>query len=108
MVLIFATRANLDESEVTSPISIADWLRDFYPIAAKHPSCIRGVCHAGEVMYIPSGTYRITVPTNSRMVASSGQSFRVDSGDAELCPSGTFAVSPSLPEKQAGPDIRLC
>ena len=50
-------RANLDESEVTSPISIADWLRDFYSIAAKHPSCIRGVCHAGEVMYIPSGTY---------------------------------------------------
>lgn len=47
--------ANLDESEVTSPISIADWLRDFYPIAAKHPSCIRGICHAGEVMYIPSG-----------------------------------------------------
>jgi hypothetical protein len=44
-----------DESEVTSPISIADWLRDFYPIASKHPSCVRGVCRAGEVMYIPSG-----------------------------------------------------
>ena len=40
---------------MTSPISIADWLRDFYPIATKHPSCIRGVCHAGEVIYIPSG-----------------------------------------------------
>ena len=48
-------RAHIDESEVTSPISIADWLRDFYPIAAKHPFCIRGICHAGEVMYIPSG-----------------------------------------------------
>jgi hypothetical protein len=44
-----------DESEVTSPISIAEWLRNFYPIAAKHPSCVRGICHAGEVMYIPSG-----------------------------------------------------
>jgi hypothetical protein len=47
--------ANLDESEVTSPISIADWLRDFYPIAARNPACIRGRCEAGEVMYIPSG-----------------------------------------------------
>jgi hypothetical protein len=47
--------SDIDESEVTSPISIADWLRDFYPIAVKHPSSIRGVCRAGEIMYIPSG-----------------------------------------------------
>jgi len=51
-------RINIDESEVTSPICIADWLRDFYPIAKKHPSCIRGICHAGEIMYIPSGKKR--------------------------------------------------
>ena len=44
-----------DESEVTSPISVTEWLRNFYPIAAKHPSCVRGICNAGEVMYIPSG-----------------------------------------------------
>jgi hypothetical protein len=57
----FSTNStNSDESEVTSPISIADWLRDFYPTAAKHPSCIRGICHAGEVIYIPSGNLSTT------------------------------------------------
>ena len=69
-VYLFRRFADIDESEVTSPISIADWLRDFYPIAVKHPSCIRGVCHAGEVIFIPSGNATLLNSSNLRMVAS--------------------------------------
>jgi hypothetical protein len=95
-----------DESEVTSPISIADWLRDFYPIARNHPSCIRGVCHAGEVMYIPSGTGRGDI-VNVRMVASSRESIGIDRGDAEFCTSGTSKIRPSILEIQRRPDLRV-
>ena len=106
-VLMFTCHTNIDESEVTSPISIADWLRDFYPIAAKHPSCIRGVCHEGEVMYIPSGTLQHE-RSNSRMVAPRSQSLRVNRGHTEFRFSSTFNIRPPVSENKAGPDIWFC
>jgi len=44
-----------DQSEVTSPLSIAEWLVGFHRAARRIPGCIEGVCRAGEVLYVPSG-----------------------------------------------------
>ncbi len=41
-----------DQSEVTSPLSITEWLLGFHSLARKTPGCIEGICHAGEVVSI--------------------------------------------------------
>ena len=59
-----------DESEVTAPASLSEWMLDFYAeTKAKHGrrecggdgQLIEGVCHAGEVMYIPSGWWHLVI-----------------------------------------------
>ena len=50
-----------DQSEVTSPLSIAEWLLNFHAAARKVPGCLEGVCREGEVLHVPSGWWHLVV-----------------------------------------------
>jgi hypothetical protein len=50
-----------DQSEVTSPLSIAEWLIGFHAEARKTPGCLEGICNAGEVLHVPSGWWHLVV-----------------------------------------------
>lgn len=43
-----------DQSEVTSPLSIAEWLLSFHSEARATIGCVEGVCREGEVVHVPS------------------------------------------------------
>lgn len=50
-----------DSSEVTSPLSIAEWLLEFHSEARKLPECREGICQAGEILHVPSGWWHLVV-----------------------------------------------
>ena len=50
-----------DQSEVTSPLSIAEWLLSFHAEARDTPGCVEGVCNEGEVLHVPSGWWHLVV-----------------------------------------------
>ena len=50
-----------DQSEVTSPLSITEWLLTFHEEARQTPGCIEGICAAGEVLHVPSGWWHLVV-----------------------------------------------
>lgn len=50
-----------DSSEVTSPLSIAEWLLEFHAEARQLPDCVEGVCGAGEILHVPSGWWHLVV-----------------------------------------------
>ncbi|KKA29763.1 hypothetical protein TD95_004764 [Thielaviopsis punctulata] len=50
-----------DSSEVTSPLSIAEWLIEFHTEARQKPECIEGICKAGEILHVPSGWWHLVV-----------------------------------------------
>ncbi|KAL2757462.1 hypothetical protein ACRALDRAFT_2057214 [Sodiomyces alcalophilus JCM 7366] len=50
-----------DGGEVTSPLSIAEWLLQFHEEARQLPECIEGICHAGEILHVPSGWWHLVV-----------------------------------------------
>jgi hypothetical protein len=50
-----------DQSEVTSPLSIAEWLLAFHEEARNTPGCLEGVCAEGEVLHVPSGWWHLVV-----------------------------------------------
>ena len=50
-----------DQSEVTSPLSIAEWLLEFHAKARTTYGCVEGICHAGEVLHVPSGWWHLVV-----------------------------------------------
>ncbi|KAH8694116.1 putative F-box and JmjC domain protein [Talaromyces proteolyticus] len=50
-----------DQSEVTSPLSIAEWLLGFHAEARRTPGCIEGICNEGEVLHVPSGWWHLVV-----------------------------------------------
>lgn len=54
-----------DSSEVTSPLSIAEWLLAFHDEARRLPGCMEGVCRAGEVLHVPSGWWHLVVNLES-------------------------------------------
>ncbi|TFB06054.1 F-box protein [Trichoderma ghanense] len=50
-----------DSSEVTSPLSIAEWLLTFHAEARQMPECVEGICNAGEILHVPSGWWHLVV-----------------------------------------------
>ena len=50
-----------DQSEVTSPLSIAEWLLEFHAEARQTRGCMEGICEAGEVLHVPSGWWHLVV-----------------------------------------------
>lgn len=50
-----------DQSEVTSPLSIGEWLLGFHAEARKVDGCLEGVCRAGEILHVPSGWYHLVI-----------------------------------------------
>ncbi|KAJ2986786.1 hypothetical protein NUW58_g4862 [Xylaria curta] len=50
-----------DGGEVTSPLSIGEWLLEFHAEARGLPNCIEGVCKAGEILHVPSGWWHLVV-----------------------------------------------
>ncbi|XHG09515.1 hypothetical protein AWENTII_012571 [Aspergillus wentii] len=50
-----------DQSEVTSPLSIAEWLLGFHAEARRTQGCIEGVCNEGEILHVPSGWWHLVV-----------------------------------------------
>ncbi|KAM0252311.1 hypothetical protein ACHAQJ_007804 [Trichoderma viride] len=50
-----------DSSEVTSPLSIAEWLLTFHNEARQMPECVEGICNAGEILHVPSGWWHLVV-----------------------------------------------
>ncbi|RUS16986.1 hypothetical protein BC938DRAFT_476395 [Jimgerdemannia flammicorona] len=52
----------LDESEVTSPVSLMEWHLNFYKkIHQIQPRPIEAICRAGEVMFVPNGWWHMVV-----------------------------------------------
>ncbi|KAL0938935.1 F-box and domain-containing protein [Colletotrichum truncatum] len=54
-----------DSSEVTSPLSIAEWLLEFHAEARQLPDCIEGICKEGEILHVPSGWWHLVVNLES-------------------------------------------
>ena len=50
-----------DQSEVTSPLSIAEWLLGFHAQARTTPGCVEGICKEGEVLHVPSGWWHLVI-----------------------------------------------
>ncbi|KAH6998388.1 hypothetical protein BKA56DRAFT_25061 [Ilyonectria sp. MPI-CAGE-AT-0026] len=50
-----------DSSEVTSPLSIAEWLLTFHEEARRLPECVEGICKTGEILHVPSGWWHLVV-----------------------------------------------
>ena len=50
-----------DQSEVTSPLSIVEWLLGFHAEARRTPGCMEGVCWEGEVLHVPSGWWHLVI-----------------------------------------------
>lgn len=50
-----------DQSEVTSPLSIAEWLLAFHAEARATEGCQEGICGEGELLYVPAGWYHLVL-----------------------------------------------
>ncbi|KAH0543056.1 hypothetical protein FGG08_002569 [Glutinoglossum americanum] len=50
-----------DQSEVTSPLSVTEWLLGFHAEARKTRGCLEGICGEGEVLHVPSGWWHLVV-----------------------------------------------
>lgn len=51
-----------DGAEVTSPVSIMEWLMNYLQEArARSPPPLEGVCRAGELLFVPRGWWHLVV-----------------------------------------------
>lgn len=50
-----------DKSEVTSPLSIVEWLLGYHAQARNTEGCMEGICRAGEILHVPSGWYHLVI-----------------------------------------------
>ena len=59
-----------DQSEVTSPLSIAEWLLTFHKEARQTSGCMEGICGDGEVLHVPSGWWHLVVNLESAIAVT--------------------------------------
>jgi hypothetical protein len=59
-----------DQSEVTSPLSIAEWLLNFHAAARQVPGCLEGICQEGEILHVPSGWWHLAVNLETTMAVT--------------------------------------
>ncbi|KAI8940102.1 hypothetical protein NX059_003817 [Plenodomus lindquistii] len=50
-----------DQSEITSPLSIAEYMLTFHELARQTPGCKEGICYTGEVLHVPSGWFHLVL-----------------------------------------------
>ena len=50
-----------DQSEITAPLSIAEYLLTFHELARDTPGAKEGICYAGEVLHVPSGWFHLVL-----------------------------------------------
>lgn len=50
-----------DHSEITAPLSIAEYLLTFHELARATPGAKEGICCAGEVLHVPSGWFHLVL-----------------------------------------------
>lgn len=50
-----------DHSEITAPLSIAEYLLTFHELARNTPGAREGICYAGEVLHVPSGWFHLVL-----------------------------------------------
>lgn len=50
-----------DQSEITAPLSIAEYLLSFHELARQTPGAKEGICNAGEVLHVPSGWFHLVL-----------------------------------------------
>ncbi|KAF2132791.1 Clavaminate synthase-like protein [Dothidotthia symphoricarpi CBS 119687] len=50
-----------DQSEITSPLSIAEYMLTFHALARRTPGCKEGICRAGEVLHVPTGWFHLVL-----------------------------------------------
>jgi hypothetical protein len=50
-----------DQSEITAPLSIAEYLLSFHALARRTPGAREGICDAGEVLHVPSGWFHLVL-----------------------------------------------
>jgi hypothetical protein len=50
-----------DQSEITSPLSIAEYMLAFHELARQTPGCKEGICYSGEVLHVPSGWFHLVL-----------------------------------------------
>ncbi|KAF2270686.1 Clavaminate synthase-like protein [Lojkania enalia] len=56
-----------DQSEITSPLSIAEYLLTFHSLARQTPGCYEGICYAGEILHVPSGWFHLVLNLESSL-----------------------------------------
>ncbi|UPX11841.1 uncharacterized protein EKO05_0002426 [Ascochyta rabiei] len=52
---------NADASEITAPLSIAEYLLSFHALARATPGAHEGICCAGEILHVPSGWFHLVL-----------------------------------------------
>lgn len=50
-----------DGLEVSSPYTLHEWFASFYEYAKEEPAMLEGICHAGELLFVPRGWWHLAI-----------------------------------------------